>query len=1274
MKRTKFVTAVIFLMVLGSGILQNARAEAPLITEIDPNQGPASGQALIVIKGANFSSGLKVSFGGIDAGDLFVSDTTVVCSAPPHEVGTVDVTVTNPDSQSYTCENCYTYDSVPSSTTTTTTSVTSTSTTSTTVTTTSTTTTTILSIDDKRDALIAFYYGTNGDNWQNRGNWLGNAGSECTWYGITCNADNNIISMDLADNHLEGEIPASIAYLPYLERLDLSDNSLGGSIPDEIESLSELKVIKVNGNLLSGNIPNGFVSIPNLSPNESDFRWNALVPSDEDSFNNIIDVKQIGSKSWTEYQTLPPLYLRPSNVTQAKISLSWTPRGNTSDDGGYKIGFSAMSGGPYDDRIIEFDGITKGFYNDIAVESDTCHYIQVLARTDAHAGNDNTVYSVPLPSPDNELEICTSPSDTPMIIEIIPSNGPSFGSNVTVTILGAHFISTTEVYFDDVKASTTYISETKLTCIPPGHNPGTVDVKFTNPGAIPLSATCGECYVYDPPPDVVSVTPNFGYDNGGSEVTITGSNFDEKNGVTVKFGGILAQDVDVISTTRIKCTTPAYPLPGNPVDVEVINADDLSDKLVNAYTYNKWEANIVTITGVSPNYGSAEGGKEVTITGSGFELEPSVTFNGIAATGVSGTSTEINCTTPSNPPETVDVVVENQAKYGGGKATCEDCYIFAYPPSLIKIDPENGPASGGNFVRITGSGFEINTTVTFGGIPATDIMVSSAEIFCTTPAHEPSLVDVVVSNPDGQSAICTDCYTYNKDKDIVVNSVYPNIAELGQELEITLRGEGFGSSPDILVLQQDGEVFPIAPVIVNEEQTSVSFTLSPPETPGANTLIIHSDGDYKGLNNAILFTDIGTLKLQEGKKAIIVAGGGLYEGNTLWKATQTCANKAYLTLIALGYARENIYYLSPDTETDADNDGTADADDSATSGNLLYALNYWAKGLDDPDNPNDIPPEIPAEELLIYMTGHGGDGTFEINGITSDILKAGTLNDWLGSVRQNMNGKLIFVYDACMSGSFVSQITGENAVVISSTLSDKRAWFLRDGEFSFSYYFWDNLYQNGRLYQAFDFGKKAMETYQSPLINMDGDGEADELTQEILENDIIIGRGGVAASDSPEIISVCGEQTLYCENSGTLWVSEIKFLNTISTVYATIISPAEADRPPNEPGGLLSPTIKLKDITGDGSRYEGIYENFTASGEYTISIHAIDKEGYYSVPKLTGVVKRCGEFDLNGNEKIDLPDAIIALRKLTGKEDMDIGLGDVVFILKFVTELTELEN
>ena len=52
------------------------------------------------------------------------------------------------------------------------------------------------------------------------------------------------------------------------------------------------------------------------------------------------------------------------------------------------------------------------------------------------------------------------------------------------------------------------------------------------------------------------------------------------------------------------------------------------------------------ITSVDPGSGPAIGGNTVTIYGSGFGVSPTVTFDGVAATGVSGSDTMLDVTAP----------------------------------------------------------------------------------------------------------------------------------------------------------------------------------------------------------------------------------------------------------------------------------------------------------------------------------------------------------------------------------------------------------------------------------------------------------------------------------------------------------------------------------------------------------------------------------------------------------------------------------------------------
>jgi PKD repeat protein/phosphatidylserine/phosphatidylglycerophosphate/cardiolipin synthase-like enzyme len=82
-------------------------------------------------------------------------------------------------------------------------------------------------------------------------------------------------------------------------------------------------------------------------------------------------------------------------------------------------------------------------------------------------------------------------------------------------------------------------------------------------------------------PNVTSVSPNFGPETGGTQVSISGSNFSA--GSTVKFGGVAATNVNVVNANLITATTGAHA--AATVDVVVTTADLQSSTLTNGYTY-----------------------------------------------------------------------------------------------------------------------------------------------------------------------------------------------------------------------------------------------------------------------------------------------------------------------------------------------------------------------------------------------------------------------------------------------------------------------------------------------------------------------------------------------------------------------------------------------------------------------------------------------------------------------------------------------------------------
>jgi hypothetical protein len=95
--------------------------------------------------------------------------------------------------------------------------------------------------------------------------------------------------------------------------------------------------------------------------------------------------------------------------------------------------------------------------------------------------------------------------------------------------------------------------------------------------------------------------------------------------------------------------------------VVVTNSDGQSGTLTNGFTYNTPPpVPAPTVSSVSPNSGSTQGGTNVTIAGTGFLAGAVVQFDGVNATNVTVvSSTSITATTPPHAVGAVNVVVTN---------------------------------------------------------------------------------------------------------------------------------------------------------------------------------------------------------------------------------------------------------------------------------------------------------------------------------------------------------------------------------------------------------------------------------------------------------------------------------------------------------------------------------------------------------------------------------------------------------------------------------------
>ena len=158
-----------------------------------------------------------------------------------------------------------------------------------------------------------------GSGWLDNTNWGDPSVGHENWTGIELIVDPNdpnvtrVISIDLSNNNLSGEIPEEIFNLPELQRLDLFNNSITGEIPSTIENAVNLEYLDLDNNDMSGPVPeeigaltnlrtlwlarNDFTSLPstfvNLSSLENLFAQDNDFSSLPDGMNNLTNLRII---------------------------------------------------------------------------------------------------------------------------------------------------------------------------------------------------------------------------------------------------------------------------------------------------------------------------------------------------------------------------------------------------------------------------------------------------------------------------------------------------------------------------------------------------------------------------------------------------------------------------------------------------------------------------------------------------------------------------------------------------------------------------------------------------------------------------------------------------------------------------------------------------------------------------------------------------------------------------------------------------------------------
>jgi hypothetical protein len=433
----------------------------------------------------------------------------------------------------------------------------------------------------------------------------------------------------------------------------------------------------------------------------------------------------------------------------------------------------------------------------------------------------------------------------PSVAQIAPSSGPAAGGTA-VAVTGSGFDASATVTIDGLTAPVVSRTATTLSVTTPAHAAGVADVVVTNGSG--LWATLPAAFTFVAPPVLSGASPSSGPTSGGTAVTLTGSGFvSGAGGSTVSFGGATATVVSGTSTTLV-VTTPVHA--AGTLSVTVSNPDGQASTLAAAFTFvdPPPAPSTPTVSAVSPSSGPVAGGTLVTVSGSHFVNGGVVSFGGVPGTVVGQVlANQLTVATPAAlAAGTVDVTFLDPFTGGVGSLAAAFTYV-APPPTIDGLSVRGAPPAGGTTVNVVGTGLQPGVTATFGGAAATGAVLSDAtpprKLLTLTvppkPAGAGEFVDLVVRNPDGQTATFAG-FHYGPPPSITGVSAAPpaTITTVHKGDVLTITGTDFSSGTGVQV--QIGQLA----VITSATATEI-VVVAPKNNPGTYQVVVtNSDGQY----------------------------------------------------------------------------------------------------------------------------------------------------------------------------------------------------------------------------------------------------------------------------------------------------------------------------------------------------------------------------------------------------------------------------------------------
>jgi len=330
---------------------------------------------------------------------------------------------------------------------------------------------------------------------------------------------------------------------------------------------------------------------------------------------------------------------------------------------------------------------------------------------------------------------------------------------------------------------------------------------------------------------------------------------------------------------------------------------------------------------------------------------------------------------------------------------------------------------------------------------------------------------------------------------------------------------------------------------------------------------------------------------------VLVSGGGMAETNTLWRSTEYLSRLVYRRFQQRFFTDDDIYYISPKPWDDIDGDGFVDPvvdDDSPTVDAVGRAITEWAA-----EQATDGP-------LYVYLNDHGENDKFEVHpavgGKPAEILTSTGLDEYLDAFQNATGRRVIVIIEACKSGTFADDLTGngKDRIVLTSSRQGN-TYQGRDGMMSFTQYLMEGLYAGDSIRQSYNKAVSKLSNSGEPYSHMEplleeGDSNA--------SSEVKLGGDFVIAGLFPSFSSTSSDSEIQAGTTQTLEATVTDF-EEVDEVWAVIQPPGYV--PPALSEGFQSPESGLPVIVvgaeGNQGLYKAQYSDFTLNGDYRITFY-----------------------------------------------------------------------